>query len=161
MEPPRVGRLLTDGMRFFVRIVLIPRNILRLAMPWRRASRPAGVFPLRFRRQPIFPVVSEHSGLAVALGELQTVLLRLVPVHRINRRILTLLMDRRIRACDRFELILRDRRFPQIEVAGESDFALLFPSPTAVLGLRAAHGERTGRHPDHHNAGGTLEFGSW
>src|SRR4030095_16916973 len=69
MKPPRVWRLLTDGVQFFVGIVQIPRNVLRLAMPWRRASRPAGVFPLAFCRQPIFPVVSEHSGFAVALGE--------------------------------------------------------------------------------------------
>ena len=67
-------------------------------------------------------------------------------------------MVRRIRAYDRCKLILRDRRFPQIEVAGESDFALLFPNLMAVLGLRAPHGERTGRHPDHHAAGGTLKF---
>jgi len=67
-------------------------------------------------------------------------------------------MDRWIRACDRFKLILRDRRFPQIEVAAESDFALLFLNPMAVLGLRAPQGERTGRHPDHHNADGALEF---
>src|SRR5262245_49177955 len=94
MEPPRVGRLLTDGVRLAVRIVLMPRNILRLAMSWLGASRPAGVFPLRFRRQPILPVVREHSGFAVESGELQTVLLRLVPAHRINRRIPDLLMAR-------------------------------------------------------------------
>ena len=105
-------------------------------MPWLRASRPAGVFPFRFRRQPIFPVVREHSGFAVEFGELLTVLIRLVPGHRINRCIPNLLMVRRIRACDRFILILRDRRFPQIEVVRESDFALLFPSPMAVLGLQ-------------------------
>ena len=158
MEPPRVGRLLTDRVRFFVRIVMMPRNILRLTMPWLRASRPAGVFPFRFRRQPIFPVVREHSGFAVEFGEPLTVLLRLVPAHRINRCIPDLLMVSRIHACDRFILTLRDRRFPQIEVVHESDSALLFPNPMAVLGLRAPHGERTGRHPEHHNADGTLEF---
>ena len=92
------------------------------------------------------------------MGELQTVLLRLVPGHRINRCIPNLLMVRRIRTCDRFILILGDRRFPQIEVVHESDFALLFPNLMAVLGLRAPHHERTGGHPDHHNADGTLEF---
>jgi hypothetical protein len=107
-----------------------------LTMPWLRASRPAGVFPFRFRRQPIFPVVREHSGLAVEFAEPLTVLIRRFPAHRINRCIPVLLMDRWIRACDRCKLILRDRRFPQIEVAGESDFALLFPSPMAALGLR-------------------------
>src|SRR5207249_534095 len=100
MEPSRVGRLLTDGVRLSVRIVLMPRNILRLTMPWLRASRAAGVFPLRFRRQPMFPVVREHSGFAVEFAELLTVLLRLFPVHRINRCIPNLLMGRRIRACD-------------------------------------------------------------
>jgi hypothetical protein len=160
VEPPRVGRLLTDGVRFSVRIVLIPRHILRLAMPRRRASRPAGVFPLGVRRQAIFPVVSEHSGFAVELGELQTVLTGLVPGHRIHRCIANLLMDRRICACDRCILSLRDRRFPQIEVAGERDFALLFPSPMALLGLRAPHGERPGRNANHHAAGGGLEFRS-
>ena len=65
---------------------------------------------------------------------------------------------RRIRAGDRCKLILGDRRFPQIEVVHESDFALLFQNPMTVLGIRAPHDERTGRHPDHHNADGTLEF---
>ena len=132
MEPPRVGRLLTDGVRFSVRIVLIPRHILRLIMPWRRASRPAGVFPLRFRRQPIFPVVSEHSGFAVALGELQTVLLRLVPVH--ESPVPPDAHGRRIRACDRSYLACVPR-FPHIEVAVESDFALLFNPGRPRLGL--------------------------
>ena len=66
--------------------------------------------------------------------------------------------NRPLRACDRFILILRDRRFPQTKVVHETDFALLLPNPMAILGLRAPHGERTGRHPEHHEPGGTLEF---
>src|SRR5262249_45607564 len=105
VEPPRVGRLLTDGVRLSARIVLMPRNVLRFTMPWLGASRPGGVFPLRFRRQPILPVVREHPGFAVEPGELLTVLLRLVPGHQINRCIPNRLMARRIRACDRFILL--------------------------------------------------------
>ena len=96
--------------------------------------------------------------MAVKFGEPLTVFIRHVPLHRINRCIPNFLMDRWIRAHERFKLILRDRRFSQIEVAGESDSALLFPGAMTVLELRASHGERPGRHPDHHAASGTLEI---
>ena len=99
MEPPRIWRLLTDGVGFFIGIAMIPGNILRLAMSWLGASRPAGVFPFRFRRQSIFPVVRQHPGFAVEFRELLTVLIRLLPAHRINRRIRNLFMNCRICAC--------------------------------------------------------------
>jgi hypothetical protein len=57
-----------------------------------------------------------------------------------------------IRARHRYILTLRHRRFPQIKVVHECDLALLFPNPMAILGLRAPHDERTGRHSEHHNA---------
>src|SRR5262249_51344500 len=104
MESPRIWRLLADCVRSFVRIAMMPRNILRWTMPRLRDSRPAGVFPFRFRRQPVFPTVREHSGFTVEFGELLTVFISLVPAHRIDRCSLNFLMVRRIRACDRLIL---------------------------------------------------------
>src|SRR6187455_2369587 len=145
MEPPWVGRFLANRMRSLTRVSEMPCNgIQRAAVSRTVSTRPAGVFPFRFRRQPILPVVRQHSSFAVEFGELLTVLSRLLRAHRINRCVPHLLMVRRICASDRFILLLRDRRFPQMEIVHESYFALLFATLTTVLGLRAPHGERTG-----------------
>ena len=54
MEAPRVGRLLTNGVRFIVRVVVIPRDILWFTMAWLTDMHPlmvstGGIFLMNLR----------------------------------------------------------------------------------------------------------------
>src|SRR5262249_5214436 len=85
LESPRVPGLRPDGMRPFFGVGVIPANVQRRTMTWRGAPRPASVFPLGFRRQPILPVAREQTRLAVEGVEFAAVLIRRLPAHRIHR----------------------------------------------------------------------------
>src|SRR5262245_13810109 len=84
MKPPRIGSFRAHRMRPEIRVAEVPGNGIERAVGGAGSSRSARVFPFRFGRQPILPILVQNAGIAIDLGELGAELGGPLPPNRID-----------------------------------------------------------------------------
>src|SRR5262245_52837459 len=87
MEPPRIGSFLADRMRPLIGVAEMPGNGIERAVRGAGSPRAAGVFPFRFGRQPILPILLQNAGITIDLGELAAELGGPLPADRVDGRV--------------------------------------------------------------------------
>ena len=108
-----------------------------------RRLRPgtAGVFPLRFSRKAIMPVLF--------FPHIPDEILAVLPGHAIDRKVVLLPFEAaRVVSHDRLPLLLRDKMNPKVRTLGQRDHVRGFVAHPVRLIFRTTHRECPRRYPD-------------
>ncbi len=157
MQPPGVGGITADfrgpikrwsrlgavvGLSFEVRLLAAEFVAERSG---RRRPGPAGVFPLRLRREPELPIPGQFAGLPAKFGELPAERLRLGKVDVADGKVVPLGQLRREwtrqLAHDSLPLPLGRLVLGHPKTLGQRHLDLIFVGTTLHFVVRAAHDE--------------------